>query len=142
MDCVHRRCVVTWLVHHLVAFLLALLATAVIIAAVRVAEYADRVRGRRAAERLVDGIVADAQAAYASHVQRRADAALLAEYAAGHPMPQRPAPPSAEPGEPWQLPGADRVARGLDDLFLRLGPPPAPGLVEPDAPNTLNGETR
>lgn len=45
---------VTWLAHRVVAFLLALLATAVIIAAVRVAEYADRVADRCRAARAAE----------------------------------------------------------------------------------------
>lgn len=118
----------TWLAHRVVAFLLALLATAVIIAAVRVAEWADRIADRRRFERAVEDIVAGAEAEYAAHVQRRADAALLDEYAVRRPMPKRPAPPAAEPGEPWQL----RRTVGADV---------PPGLVEPGAPNTLNGET-
>lgn len=139
-----------WLAHHVAGFLLTLAVVAVVVAAVRLAEYADRVGDRRQAARdaaVVDGIVADAQAAYRVYVQQRAGASLLDEYAAGHPMPKRPAPPAPPLGEPWQLPGSDRVARGLDDLFLRLGPPPAqipsPGLVEPGVPNEfLNGENR
>jgi hypothetical protein len=35
---------------------------------------------------------------------RDENAALLDDLAALHPMPQRPAPPAAAPGEPWQLP--------------------------------------
>lgn len=32
--------------------------------------------------------------------------ALLDDLAVLHPMPQRPAPPAAAPGEPWQLPAS------------------------------------
>lgn len=124
----------TWLAHHACAFLLTLAVVAGIVVALRVAEYLDRVGDRRAAARsaaVVDGIVADAQAAYAAYVQSRAGAALLDDLAVLHPMPQRPAPPPAGPGEPWRL----RPAVGADDL--------SSGLVDPGAPNqTLNGETR
>lgn len=54
------------------------------------------------------------------------EAGAYAAYAAEHPMRVSPS--------------ADRVAQGLDDLFLRLGPPPLSGLVEPGDNNTLDGE--
>jgi hypothetical protein len=37
---------------------------------------------------------------------REENAALLDDLALLHPMPQRPAPPPADPGEPWQLPAS------------------------------------
>jgi hypothetical protein len=37
---------------------------------------------------------------------RDENAVLLDDLAVLHPMPQRPAPPAAAPGEPWQLPAS------------------------------------
>jgi len=73
----------------------------------------------------VEGIVADAEAAYRKYSDSRFKAALADDYAVLHPMPQRPAPPAA-PGEPWQL------ARKNDTLGR---------LVEPAEPEiNLGGE--
>jgi len=123
---------VTWLAHHVAGFFLTLAVVAVVVAAVRLAEYADRLADRRQAAldaAVVDGIVADAEAAYAGYVQSRANAALADEYADRFPMPKRPAAPAAEPGESWQLPHKN------DTLGPRL-------VERADLTETLDGENR
>jgi hypothetical protein len=61
----------------------------------------------------VEGIVADAEAAYRKYSDVRLKAALADDYASLLPMPQRPAPPAAAPGEPWQLARKNNTLGGL-----------------------------
>jgi hypothetical protein len=50
--------------------------------------------------------VAEAAGCFCMQSVRERDAELVAELAALHPMPRRPAPPAADLGEPWRLPAS------------------------------------
>lgn len=60
---------------------------------------------------------------------RIANARLADEIAAGRPALERPAAPAPAPGELWRL----RRSLGAHDM--------PPGLVDPDGPTDLGGET-
>lgn len=50
--------------------------------------------------------VVEAADCFCLQAVRDENAALLDDLAVLHPMPQRPAPPAAAPGEPWRLPAS------------------------------------
>lgn len=97
-----------------------------------------RLRERKVAA-MAASVVAAAQSVSDRHAELLDNSALADDIAVCNRMPERPAPPAAAPGEPWQLASAaDRIYQGLDALFLRLGPPPVEDDVEPASPRLVD----